>query len=41
MKVHSYPSLVLQIEQNFWPVDIHYLSAAPMLEKINKLLKFK
>ncbi|MCP3849445.1 MAG: DsbA family protein [Gammaproteobacteria bacterium] len=41
MNVHSYPSLVLQIEQNFWPIDIDYLSATPILKKINTLLKFE
>jgi len=41
MKVHSYPSLVLQVEQKFWPVSIDYLSADSMLETINQLLDVK
>ncbi len=41
MNARSFPSLVLQIEQSFWPVSIDYLSVAPILESINMLLDFE
>jgi putative protein-disulfide isomerase len=36
--VHSFPSLVLRMEESYWPVPIDYLNAEPMLELIHSLL---
>ncbi len=41
MNVHSYPSLILKIDQSFWPVSINYLNPDSMLETINMLLNFE
>ena len=38
MGVHSFPSLVLQQGQGYWPVPVDYTSAASMLETIDLLL---
>ncbi len=36
--VRSFPSLVLQHEESYWPVAIDYLNAEPMLELIHNLI---
>ncbi|MES9925938.1 MAG: DsbA family protein [Candidatus Thiodiazotropha endolucinida] len=36
--VRSFPSLVLQHEESYWPVAIDYLNAEPMLELIHYLI---
>lgn len=41
MNAISYPSLVLNIDQSFWPVSIDYHNLEPILETINMLLEFK
>jgi putative protein-disulfide isomerase len=38
MGVHSFPSLMLRIEESYWPVAIDYLNVEPMLELIHSLL---
>jgi len=41
MNALSFPSLVLNIDQSFWPVSIDYLSPDSILETINMLLEFE
>jgi putative protein-disulfide isomerase len=41
MNVSSYPSLVLKIDQGFWPVSIDYQTPDSMLEVVNLLLEFE
>ncbi|NLS14495.1 DsbA family protein [Vibrio sp. SM6] len=36
--VHSYPSLVLQIHDSFFPVDVNYTSTEPTLKQIRELI---
>ncbi len=38
MGARSFPSLVLQHEECYWPVAIDYLNAEPMLELIHNLI---
>ncbi len=38
--VHSFPSLILQIDKSYWPVSIDYLDSSPMLETIAMLREF-
>ncbi len=41
MNALSYPSLILQIDQSFWPVSIDYLNSDSIIETINMLLEFE
>jgi putative protein-disulfide isomerase len=40
MNVHSYPSLILQIDQSYWPISIDYFNIDSMLETIDVLLEY-
>ena len=41
MNALSYPTLILKIDQSFWPVSIDYLSPTSILETIQMLLEFE
>lgn len=41
LNVSSYPSLIFQIDQSYWPISVDYLSPFPMLETINLLQELK
>ena len=41
MNVRSYPSLILKIDNSYWPVSIDYLSSDSILETISMLLDFE
>ncbi len=41
MNIRSYPSLILKIDQSFWPVSIDYLNSAPIMETIKMLIEFE
>ncbi|MCW8930846.1 MAG: DsbA family protein [Gammaproteobacteria bacterium] len=41
MNALSYPSLVLKVDQSFWPVSIDYHSTDSMLQTIHMLIEFE
>ncbi len=41
MKVNSYPSLILKVDQSFWPVGIDYLEPDAIMETISMLIEFE